>query len=116
MLRASSQKHAETVDLNAVMTGSFAGDVKHGDALVAFAEAVVAAVPQELQLARASLVAAAGPEVMIDAAGVASNFQRMERIADSTGITLGHFEQATTDLREELAINSFATHRQAHAS
>jgi len=43
-----------------------------------------------------------------DAAGAASNFEGMTRIADSTGITLGRFEAVTEDIREELAINEFA--------
>ena len=109
MLRTRSQPHAETVDLNAVMTGEFTGDVPFGAELVAFAEAIVSTEANALTQARAALVAAAGDAVMIDAAGVASNFQRMVRIADATGITLGNFETATEDLRAELDINRFAT-------
>ena len=45
---------------------------------------------------------------MVDAVGVASNFQRMVRIADSTGITLGNFEAITEDIREDLGINAYA--------
>ena len=45
---------------------------------------------------------------MIDAAGVASHFQRMVRIADATGITLGDVEAVTADLRSELGIDAFA--------
>ena len=36
--------------------------------------------------ARTDLVAQMGEKAMVDAAGVVSNFQRMDRIADSTGI------------------------------
>ena len=45
MLRASSETHAESVDLNVVMSGEFAGDVPHGRELVALAEAVVSSSP-----------------------------------------------------------------------
>ena len=46
-----------------------------------------------------------GPEAMVDAAGVASNFERMVRIADSTGIELGDLlEQATADVRTVLGL------------
>lgn len=51
------------------------------------------------------MVEALGPEAMIDAAGVASNFERMVRIADSTGIELGDLlEQASADVREALGL------------
>ena len=46
-----------------------------------------------------------GPEAMVDAAGVVSNFERMVRIADSTGIELGDLlEQATADVRTVLGL------------
>ena len=60
----------------------------HGAELVAFAEAIVTGA-QTLAQSRAAGVEALGPEAMVDAAGVASNFERMVRIADSTGIELG---------------------------
>ena len=42
---------------------------------------------------------------MVDAAGVASNFERMVRIADSTGIELGDLlEQASADVRTALGL------------
>jgi hypothetical protein len=111
MLRASSHTHAESVDLNVVMNGEYVGDVKHGRELVALAEAVVSNDETVIAPARDAVVAAMGQHAMIDAVGVASNFQRMVRIADSTGITLGNFETITEDLREDLGINSFARAR-----
>ena len=51
------------------------------------------------------MVEALGPEAMVDAAGVASNFERMVRIADSTGIELGDLlEQASADVRDALGL------------
>ena len=51
------------------------------------------------------MVETLGPEAMVDAAGVASNFERMVRIADSTGIELGDLlEQATADVRTVLGL------------
>jgi hypothetical protein len=42
---------------------------------------------------------------MIDAAGVASNFERMVRIADATGIELGDwFEQRSAGVRAVLEL------------
>lgn len=108
MLRASSQTHAEQIDISAVMTGSDAGQLDGAEPLAAFAEAIVGRDPSQIATAREALVRSLGVEQMIDAAGVASNFQRMVRIADSTGITLGDFESVTEDLRSDLGINEFA--------
>lgn len=108
MLRVSSQKNAESVNLDAVMTGDDAGDVEHGGQLTALAEAIVSRDADRIRAARDELVSCAGAAVMVDAVGVASNFQRMVRIADSTGIVLGDFEQATADIRADLGINEFA--------
>ena len=76
----------------------------HGAELVAFAEAIVTGA-QTLAQSRAAVVEALGPEAMVDAAGVASNFERMVRIADSTGIELGDLlEQASDDVRDALGL------------
>ncbi len=76
----------------------------HGAELVAFAEAIVTG-DQTLAQSRATVVETLGPEAMVDAAGVASNFERMVRIADSTGIELGDLlEQASADVRTALRL------------
>jgi hypothetical protein len=90
------------------MDGQDAGEIEGGAELVAMAEAVVGANPEHIADARDNLVQRLSAAAMIDAAGVASNFQRMVRIADSTGIVLGDFESVTEDLREDLGINRFA--------
>ena len=51
-----------------------------------FAEAVAGRDPQAIAEARQALFDGAGNDVVVDAAAVAGNFQRMVRIADSTGI------------------------------
>ena len=51
-----------------------------------FAEAVARRDAQALAQSRRALLQAAGPAVLVDAAGVAANFQRMVRIADAIGI------------------------------
>ena len=110
MLRASSNTHDEAVELEAVMDGAVGSGVPHGDALVAFAEAVVGAGADDISRARERVVDAVGLEGMIDTAGVISNFQRMVRIADSTGIGLGSFETVTEDIRHSLGIEAFRHH------
>ena len=107
MLRASSETHEQSINLEAVMDGSNAGEIVYAVELAAFAEAIVGTDETRISDSREALVACAGDEVMIDAAGIASNFQRMVRIADSTGIALGDFEQPTSSIRESLGINEF---------
>ena len=76
----------------------------HGAELVAFAEAIVTGA-KTLAQSRTAVVEALGPEAMVDAAGVVSNFERMVRIADSTGIELGdRLEQASADVRDALGL------------
>ena len=64
------------------------GDVEFADELMEFATAVVTRDESELASSRTKLLSAANAEVLVDAAAVAGNFQRMVRIADSTGIPL----------------------------
>lgn len=98
-------------DLRAVTTGdSAAPDVAHAGALLAFAEAIVGDDDEALASARAQLLEAAGPEALVDAAAVASNFMRMVRIADSTGISLdGAMDVMSQELRAELGIDRFGS-------
>lgn len=89
------------MDVHAVTEAGRESGVPHGAALLAFAEAVVGGDPaatlagegggagDALARARRDLIAAMGVEAMVDAAAVASNFERMVRIADGTGIPLG---------------------------
>lgn len=64
------------------------GDVAYADELMAFATAVATRDESELAASRARLLSAASAKVLVDAAAVAGNFQRMVRIADSIGIPL----------------------------
>ena len=87
MLRESSQISNVDVDLNLVngeTTDSAA--VSFSNELMAYATAVASRDEEELVKCRDDLLAAANPEVLVDAAAIAANFQRMVRIADSTGI------------------------------
>ena len=73
----------------------------------AAAEAIVGGDEDSLRRARDEVTSAMGPEAMVDAAGVASNFQRMVRIADATGIPLGEgLEKYSREAREELGLRS----------
>jgi len=73
------------------------GDIAHGAALMKFAEALACRDEDVLASARSALLEEAGAKVLVDAAAVAANFQRMVRIADSTGIPLDERSAALAD-------------------
>ena len=76
----------------------------HGPELLAFAEAIVHD-EETVARTRGAVIATLGPAAMVDAAGVASNFERMVRIADATGIELGDLlEQASAEARKALGL------------
>ena len=77
---------------------------------MAFADALVAADEGALAAVRVALRAALGDEGFVDASAVASNFQRMVRIADATGIPLDTPVAAfSEDIREELDLARFGS-------
>lgn len=110
LLRASSEVAGKEVDLRAVVDGdrAAASGVAHASALVALADAIVADDEAALRQARARVLEEMGPQQLVDAAAVASNFERMVRIADATGIALDDpVEILTSDIRAELGIDRF---------
>ena len=100
------------VDILAIRGGAAARSsaVPFAEELTAFADAIARRDPRAIEASRDRLEAAAGPEVVVDAAGVAANFQRMARIADATGIPVDRpIRVASTSLRETLGLDRFAT-------
>lgn len=111
LLRASGQASGQVFDLHAVTEGITAtrSGVAHEEILLALAEAMVGDDEDALVPARARVRETLGPAALVDAAAVASNFERMVRIADATGIPLDSFlEEMTVDLRAELQLARFA--------
>jgi hypothetical protein len=85
--------------------------VPHGDELVAFAAAVVSGDADAIARARQRVIGAMGVEEMVDAAAVASNFERMVRIADATGIPLGErLEGLARGVIDELGLERMASY------
>ncbi len=108
----SGEATGQAVDVRAVWGGAAAGasGVRHGAALVAFAEAALGADASALDKARAEVLAALGPEALVDSAAVIGNFQRMVRIADSTGIPLDTpLDLVTGEMRRELGLEAFGS-------
>jgi hypothetical protein len=84
--------------------------VAHGEPLLAFADALVGEDDAALDGAREALAAAIGAEGLVDAAAVASNFERMVRIADGTGIPLdAPVRLVVAGLPDELELGSFGS-------
>ena len=89
------------------MDGDVESGVLHGAELVRFAEAVVAGSAADCETARQALAGAMGSEALVDAAGVISNFERMVRVADATGISIGPMLDEDLVFVRELGIDRF---------
>lgn len=88
--------------------------VPNSEELIAFCDAFMEGDEGELSAARQALVESMGADVMVDVAGIASNFQRMNRIADSTGIPIDPAANEKGDARrhqmnEHLGINAYGS-------
>lgn len=109
----SGQAKGENTDVSAIRHGgakAAASGVAHADLLVAFAEALVAHDETKLAELRPRLIEAVGPEGFLETATVAANFQRMVRIADSTGIPQDAPVLALAgDVIEDLGLRDFAS-------
>ena len=114
MLRGSSANSGEAVNLAAIVEGQdIDSGIPGGRTLVRFTDAALSN-SEDLDAARAALVEELGEAEMVDAASVIGNFQRMVRIADSTGIPVdGFMAEANADVREALGLNSLPSARLA---
>ena len=112
MLRESIEAGGESADLDGLtdVSRKHIEGVPQSDVLLGFVDSFINTGGEELTQSREELVSTMNAEAMVDAAAVASNFQRMVRIADSTGIGLGNFETVTEDIRHSLGIESFRHH------
>lgn len=114
MLRVSAQTTSTEIDIQGIAGNGKSADmgIQHGQELMLFAEALARGDKSLLQAARRRLFDQAGAAVLVDAAGVAANFQRMVRIADSIGIPV---DDMTTELgqqvRADLNLTAFVSAR-----
>jgi len=91
--------------LQALLDDERESGVQQGNALSALAEAMVLGDSAALAAARATLGRALGSDAVVDALGVASNFERMVRIADASGVELGEsLTEFSADIREDLKV------------
>lgn len=112
MLSLSADTTQSKVDLESIngdRSASLAG-ILYGDVLLSFAEAFADREEDTLAAARNTLLREGGADVLIEAAGVAANFQRMVRIADSIGIPIDeHSEGNSLEVAEQLNLGRFAS-------
>ncbi|HEB88582.1 MAG TPA: hypothetical protein ENI85_03345 [Deltaproteobacteria bacterium] len=121
MLRASIETTGGEVDLRGVASGDDAelSAIPGAAALLGLVEAVVGldgrtVDPGIAEAARARVRDELGTEALVDAAAVIGNFERMNRIADATGIPLDPpVNVATETLRAELGIDRYGSARNA---
>ncbi|MCK6555629.1 hypothetical protein L6Q96_13780 [Candidatus Binatia bacterium] len=98
------------MDVGAITDASRAGasGIAHAAALIELADAMVGSDEESLAGARQRVLTELGAPPLVDAVAVASNFERMVRIADGTGIPLDDpVAIMTSDLREQLGIDRF---------
>jgi hypothetical protein len=112
MLSMSADLTNTDVDLQMINGDESAtvGGVEYARELMKFAEAVALRDEHALKHTRDALQQVAGDEVLVDAAAVAANFQRMVRIADSAGIPLDERNMVLTgDIRSRLDLGRFGS-------
>ena len=112
MLRVSAMTTETEVDLQGVNgdAASAALGIEYGTELMSFAESLAQRDEPGLARSRTALRQAAGDKVLVDAAGVAANFQRMVRIADSIDIPFDNMQSDfANSIQTELNLARFAS-------
>jgi hypothetical protein len=112
MLRESIKNTGDSVDLEGLADPECTQieGIPHSEALLRFANAFMGDDTDLLAETRANLAHEMSPEALVDAAGVASNFQRMVRIADPTGIPSDDIMMVLQeDLCEKLGLNEYVS-------
>ncbi len=112
MLRASVETEGNEVDYRGIADAASAEEssVPGAGALIGLVEATFSSNEESGIAARARVRDELGSPSLVDAAGVIGNFERMVRIADSTGIPLdAPVNVATEAVRGELGIDTYAS-------
>ena len=112
MLRESVELTGGSIDFDGITDPSRKEirGIPNSRELLQFTDACMGKDEDEKTAARQSLIDKMGAAAMIDAAGVISNFQRMVRIADTTGIpTDGPLQIMSEELCEQLGMNQYVS-------
>ena len=112
MLRASVETDGVEADYRGIADRESAEEssVPAAGALVGLVEASLSDDERDPEEARARVRRELGSAALVDAAAVIGNFERMTRIADSTGIPLdAPVNVMTESIRAELGIDNFGS-------
>ena len=112
MLRESIEIAGDSIDLDGLtdLECTRINGIPHSEALLRFVDAFIRNDSSGLAEARETLAKEMSPEALVDVAGVVSNFQRMVRIADSTGILSDDIMVVMQeDFCEKLGINEYVS-------
>lgn len=102
----------QEVDLRLAVEGSNGSDggVAHGALLSNFATAAVTFDDPALERTRREILDKLGPEELVDAAALVAHYEKMDRIADATGLPLDAPMQVLGgELRDSLGIGKFTS-------
>lgn len=110
MLRVSAMTTKTEIDIQGINGEAANTGIEFGAELIAFAEAIAHRDVDAIKNSRNVLAAVAGGHVVTDVAGVAANFQRMVRIADSIGIPVDDMTtEIGTGVRRDLDLTRFSS-------
>ena len=108
LLRASGQSEQADYDLNSVTDSEIDSGVDFSHWLRSLTEAAIHGRWGDLASIRDQAGMAMGTQSMVDALVVASGFNGITRVADTTGIPLDeNTQQMTVDMRESTGIERF---------
>jgi hypothetical protein len=92
LLRASGKHAGEEFDLEAIVDGSRDSGVPYGDLLGEFVEVVLGEDAERLKRVRRAVLAALGPEALVDTAGAIASFNAVVKVADGSGVVVEDFK------------------------
>ena len=93
------------------------GGVAHGALLSDFATAAVTGDDTGLERTRREILDKLGPEEFVDAAALVAHYEKMDRIADATGLPLDAPMQILGgELRDSLGIGKFTSAQNTKAA
>ena len=102
----------QEVDLRLAVDGANGSDggIAHGALLSDFASAAVTGDDEALERKRREILEKLGPEELVDASALVAHYEKMDRIADATGIPLDTPMQILGgELRDSLGIGKFTS-------
>ena len=112
MLRESIKAEGDSVDLEGLTDANCLEipGIAHSKILIEYSDTFMSRDAEALADVRQRLEKELNVQAVIDAAGVASNFQRMDRIADGTGLRSDdQIRDLQQDLVDQLGLDQYAS-------